>query len=1228
MYIKSVVIHGFKTFANKTHIEFGRGVSSVIGPNGCGKSNIIDSIRWVLGEQSAKSLRGGEMTDVISNGNRKRKPSNLCDVTIVLDNEDKALAIDNVEVAIRRKLFRSGESEYHINGEPARLKDIRELFMDTGIGAKTNTVIEQEQLTKLLQASSKERKVMIEEAAGISRFRQRRQESALKLDRVKENMTRLNDIVTEVDKQKRSVATQASKATRYESMQKELRKTKLNVAVMQLHGWIGERMTIERKRDAFNVIVETSKQKEGTLQAELQALETKEIEIEEVMAKLQEEQAGFFREYAEVENAIKDNRTRIEVLEKDIATLEAEIERFQQELKVSKEKAEGSEPQQEAGSSGNSELDDLDQAIHALRAKVEQLNLDIQARKTALARSQNWEIEMIREKSHLQNELIKVESHLEFLNRRLKQVVEKETELEAKDPESESQEQVDEVVLRQAKEAEAEKAELGGKIVTIRHQLKELEGELRMAVSLTSGKRSRLSLLKEMEEKFEGVGAGVRNILDIYVKQHPDELYPGGVHGVVADLITVPEQYVDALEAALGPRMQNVVFSTAQEAKDAIYFLRKNNFGRATMLPLDRIHPRSKLEGRVLNYPGVKGEAINLVAFDGQYNRLFSHLLNGTLVVDTMDHALSISRDHKVRIVTLEGDLISPEGAMTGGAKGKDAGILSRKAEIEDLEGSLAESESDQRSRMSQHESLLNREEKTQRQLQIVDARLKEMEDKLRMAQQKKAVAEREVLRIRQEKVITRREKENLLQQIADGQAEVDRKKGTLNALTQRPQEAATQEDKDQLEALERDRHESQAQLQERELKKVSLLERSQSAQREKEYLLEKIAELEERLQRRHKIISERSVELDDRRLKLTKDEARFSELEHQKNTQQSHFFEMKTQRDEMRARRGVIQKEALENSEGLRKSEHELTNLAVSEERLRVKQEELFNRIHGEFHVNIEDVYFNMRQAEDPLFAEEENFAKVIEESHQRIIELDQKLSSLGNVNFEAVEELKGIEERENELKGQMGDLTDAFKKLDTLIKELDQKCNEMFKETFDKVNDHFTMMFRRLFSGGQGRLIMEKDVNPLEAGITISASPPGKAPKVLSQLSGGEKVLTTIAFLFAIFLYKPSPFCILDEIDAPLDEHNVDRLMEAIRSFTDRCQFLVVTHNRRTMSLSDVIHGVTMQETGISNCMTIDLNNLEFNGQEFVPINKSTPDSSDEPVASTINNDNEESV
>ncbi|MBF0198125.1 MAG: AAA family ATPase, partial [Planctomycetes bacterium] len=616
----------------------------------------------------------------------------------------------------------------------------------------------------------------------------------------------------------------------------------------------------------------------------------------------------------------------------------------------------------------------------------------------------------------------------------------------------------------------------------------------------------------------------------------------------------------------------------------------------ATMLPLDRIRPRNKLEGRILNYPGVKGEAINLVSHDGQYSRLFSHLLNGTLVVDTMDHALAISKDHKVRIVTLEGDLISPEGAMSGGGKSKDSGIISRKVEIEELEMVLGNNEREQKIYMEKHESLLNREEKSQKQLSLVESRLQQSEEKVKMAEQKHAVAEREVMRMKQEKIINAREKDNLIIQVQEAQNDLQTKKDEIDQLQNEPQKGISDEDKAKFKELEETLNRSGAILQERELKRVSLLERSQSAAREKEYLLEKVSELKQRLERRHEIILQKNKERDEISVGLESVSKRFDELQNEKNSQQAVYFKMKEDRDGVRNRRKELQKSALDIADQLRKSDHALTDIAVKEEGLRVKQEELFNRIHAEFHVNIEDIYFSRRENEDELFLRDDDFPKLVEEANQRISELDAKLGNLGNVNFEAVEELKSLEERESDLKGQMGDLTSSFSKLDTFIKDLDRQCNEMFKETFDKVNEHFIIMFRRLFGGGQGRLEIEKDVNPLDAGITISASPPGKSPKVLSQLSGGEKVLTTIAFLFSIFLYKPSPFCILDEIDAPLDEHNVDRFMEAIRSFTDRCQFLVVTHNRRTMSLSDVIHGVTMQDTGISNCMSVDMTTLEY--------------------------------
>ena len=1193
MYLKQVTIHGFKTFANKVTIDFGRGVTSVIGPNGCGKSNIIDSIRWVLGEQSAKSMRGGEMTDIISNGNKKKKPSAFCEVTIVLDNSDNSLSIDKAEVSIRRKLSRSGDAEYFLNEEPARLKDIRELFMDTGIGAKTNTVIEQEQLTKLLQASSKERKMMIEEAAGISRFRQRRQESHLKLSRVNDNVTRLQDIISEVEKQKRSISTQASKATRFESMQKEMRRLKFDVAIMELHGWINQRMDFEKNRTEFKTAVEQMQNNEKDTQEEMVELEEKELNIEATMAKLQGEQAAFFQEYASVENSIKENRNKIETLTQDISTLEIECKQLSEEL----EHAESKQNTQGESTEESVDIEEINKEINSLKEEVSKIETVVKQGKEALAASQNWEIQLIQKKSQFQNDIIKIESHMEFLNRRLKQVIDKEVEL--KDKSTELDQSIDPKLVEAQEEANEQlknKEELINKTISIRSKLKELELELRKSAGQTAGTRSRLALLKEMEEKYEGIGAGVRNILDIYVKKFPDEMNPGGVHGVVADLITVPEEYIEAIESALGGRSQNIVFSTAEQAKQAIMFLRRENYGRATLLPIDRVRPRNKLQGAVLNYPGVKGDAFNLVGFDPSYHNVFSNLLHGTLIVDTMDHALAISKDHRVRIVTLDGDLISPEGSMSGGGKSKDSGILSRKHEIEELDHDLIKNESDQKGRMSEHESLLNKEARTERNIQLIDAQLKEKDDLLKMADQKKAVAEREVIRIKQERIINSREKETLVEQIENSQKELDTKNTEKEELAQTPEGEKLIFSQEQLEQDEENLNRLKAVLQERELKKVSIMERSQSAFKEKEYLTEKITELKERIARRQEILKERLLQKTQSEELLAVAEEQFKGLESQKESEQSTFFKLKEEREVLRARRSELQKLALETTDKIRTTDRELNEIAVKEERLRVKQEELFHRMHSEFHTNIEDVYYSRRESGDELFHSEAEFEKIIKESNETIIELDNKLSNLGNVNFEAVAELKSLQEREGDLKSQMTDLDQSFKKLDDFIKDLDQKCNEMFKDTFDKVNEHFVIMFKRLFGGGEGKLIIEKDVDPLLAGITISATPPGKSPKILSQLSGGEKVLTTIAFLFSIFLYKPSPFCILDEIDAPLDEHNVDRFMEAIRSFTDRCQFLIVTHNRRTMSLSDVIHGVTMQETGVSTCMSVDINSLEF--------------------------------
>lgn len=1167
---------------------------SVIGPNGCGKSNIVDSIRWCLGEQSAKSLRGGEMIDVIFNGSHKRRPGAFAEVEVVFNNDDKSLNIDNTEVSIRRKLHRTGDAEYYLNGEPCRLKDIRELFMDTGIGAKTNTVIEQEQLTRLLQANSKERKILIEEAAGISRFRQRRQESALKLGRVNDNMTRLKDIVEEVTKQKRSVSAQASKAMRYEKLQKDLRRNRLDLAVVELHGWMNDRLVNEEERERLENQIKEFRKRDEELQKSMESLNEEEQRLEAELMQFQTEQESFVRTFTEAENRVKNLGESVERTEAELKENEERLLELEQEFQRAKSQGENGEDTEEA-----SDTSALDREIEELRTNRDALQQKVQSLRDRLTQGRDREVNFIRRRSEINNEIIRAESAVEYSKRRLDEAEERELDIQEKLENAtgvEGGEQALEAAKEKAKTAKQNFEKRSDDLEELRRELQASGQYAYKLQSEFSSIQSRLNLLKEMENHYEGMGGGVRAVMESYAYD-PEGISerPKGVHGPVADLIEVPDKYVNAIEAALGPRMQNIVTTRAEDAKHAIAFLRERKAGRVTFLPLDRIQERKPIPRQLLSMPGVQGEAVNLVGYAHEYKTLAGHLLTGTLVVDTMDHALAIHKEMRCRIVTLAGELISPEGAMTGGGK-EESRVLSRKAEIADLEEKLNRLQEDQGVCEGEVERMREKETNMRDHIQQLGVISREAEDGVRDIEHKFEMAEKDVRRLRNELVILSREKDNLNKKLEEENETLKKVREELDKL-QAPSESeeVPDEEKEALPGMEEELNHLGAKLQDREMKRVAILERSQSRAASAAMLKDRITSLESDIARTKKRIEEKTETKTELTRQLGEASEQFDKMNRESEGQQGRFGELKQKRLDVRNRRSEIQGESHRTSEGLRREEKALSDLAVRDEGLRVNQKNLFQRIHDEFHLNIEDHYLSRRQSQDPLFEQEERFVELAEEMRREIAELEAKISNLGNVNFEAVEELKGLEERESYLSGQMKDLDDSHKKLDGFIRDLDRQCNEMFSQTFDAVKGHFQSMFSRLFGGGKGSLELESGVDPLEAGVSISASPPGKSPKVLTQLSGGEKVLTTIAFLFSIFLYKPSPFCILDEIDAPLDEHNVDRFMNAIRSFTDRCQFLMVTHNRRTMSLCDLIHGVTMQESGVSRTITIEMDQLE---------------------------------
>ncbi|MBF0244870.1 MAG: hypothetical protein HQL31_06310 [Planctomycetes bacterium] len=695
-----------------------------------------------------------------------------------------------------------------------------------------------------------------------------------------------------------------------------------------------------------------------------------------------------------------------------------------------------------------------------------------------------------------------------------------------------------------------------------------------------------------------GLGKGTQAVLDLYTRRFEgdDREHPGGIHGIVADLLTVPDRMIVAIEAALGQKMQNIVTQTAEDARLAIEFLRKDKLGRCTLLPLDRIRPRERLSPALLNRPGVVGEAFDLVAFDPRYEGLFSHLLRGVLVVQDLSAGLAISKDARARIVTLQGDSITPEGSMSGGSRTDDLGLISRKAEIGELQERLVEGEAEHARSEKRMERQLKQRDELEGQEKETQGRQKDIEERAAMVVHQIQMEEKEVIRLKQEKVILAREQEMLHSQIEASQKIMEERKLAFErALEGMAGAADRQRMQGELEELNTHAGQLEREVRELELSYVSTRERSESSASKREMLSDKVRDLSERLERRERLVHDGVLEQERVLAAATAAQTEMEAMGGDKNVHQVRFQELRKSRLDIRAECDDLHRQAVELTEKLRKQDSEQTNLAVQEERIKVSQEGLYRRIHEEFHIDIEDQYVSRRQSDGDFFENDHDFPRLVKEFRQQIQDNESKLANLGNVNFEAVDELKGLEERSQELGTQMKDLTDSMKKLQGFVHELDTTCNQMFKETFELIQGHFVNMFKRLFSGGKGELIMEENADPMEAGVTIFAQPPGKSPRVLTQLSGGEKVLTTVAFLFSIFLAKPSPFCILDEVDAPLDENNVDRFMSTIRSFNDRTQFLIVTHNRRTMSLSDVLHGVTMQDSGVSRCITIALSELD---------------------------------
>lgn len=1179
MYLKSIEVQGFKSFAHKIKFEFHNGITGIVGPNGSGKSNVADAVRWVLGEQRVKQLRGGSMQDVIFSGTQSRKPLSYASVAITLDNSDHQLPVDYEEVTVTRKLYRSGESEYLINGGGCRLKDINEMFYDTGIGKEGYSIIGQGQIDKILSGKPEERRELFDEAAGIVKFKRRKNLSVKKLDEERLNLTRVKDILQELEKQVDPLKRQSEVAREYLKKKEELKTFDINMFLLEAERLREQIQEAEGKVKIVSDELEETKVRHGNMKTEYEAIEEEvdniDLSIEKAKSQLNEttllkqQLEGQINVLKEQINTVRMNDehygNRLNVIQIEIDTRQAQKEQLQTEetgVNDSLEKATKRETQ------AKDALIDVQAKIAQGVAQVEQSKTEIMEllnnRALTKAKIQHYtttQDQLLTRKAVLAGKLLEVSGETEKQNKLL---AERENELS----------QICGEMSAYTKEVEANEEE----IEKLQEVLLKLQNQLRLGQTAYHRESSRLESLKNITERYDGYGNSIRRIMENKDKEK-------GLIGVVADIVKVDKEYEIAIETALGGSIQNIVTDNEDTAKRMIAYLKQNKFGRATFLPLTSMHPGSRMiQQEVLQEPGVIGVASTLVKVEEKFHKLAGQLLGRTLVVENINHGIALSRKYKqsLRLVTLEGELINPGGSMTGGAFKNSSNLLSRRREIEEFEQTVKLLKKD----MDNCEQEVNTvKSKRGACYTIVD----QIQQKLRKASVIENTARMHVDQIR----VRQQEAEERCQAYQKERDELELK------LT----EILDNEDSIHTELEVSETLEKELNTRIEEMQKSLEADREREAQRQKES--EEIHLALAGLEQQNTFIQENMSRILD---EISKFQTELDELDQSKGNACEEI---------------QIKEEKIKDLEDTIENSKELFTEIEAEIKSQVEKREDLNKKHRDFLEKREELSRHMSELDKECFRLDSRRESLEEASEKQInymweeyeltysyaMELRNHnltdlaymkeqirilkgdIKKLGDVNVNAIEEYKMISERYEFLKGQHDDLVEAEGTLLNIIDELDKAMRKQFHEQFARISSQFDIVFRQLFGGGKGTLELLEDEDILEAGIRIIAQPPGKKLQNMMQLSGGEKALTAISLLFAIQNLKPSPFCLLDEIEAALDDNNVVRFAQYLHKLTKSTQFIVITHRRGTMTSADRLYGITMQEKGVSTLVSVDL-------------------------------------
>ena len=1183
MYLKALEIQGFKSFPDKTVLNFGEDITAIVGPNGSGKSNVSDAIRWVMGEQSSKSLRGAKMEDVIFGGTEKRSQMGFAQVTLVLDNTEHIFPrMEESEVAVTRRYYRSGESEYYINKQSVRLRDVNELFMDTGMGREGYSIVGQGKIDEILSVKSADRREIFEEAAGISKFRHRKEETERKLERTEENLVRINDKIAELELQVGPLRSQAEKAKKYLILRDELRTLEISV-------WLENLDKIKTDSIKLNTDYALAQQELERANAALDELYAASEQFAEKAHANDMEQERLRTECAELDAKRNEEDAAVAVLRTGIEHNRASIERVENDLRDQSGRAESLTAQIAAKHARIEELAaqaaELEEELRAFLAQAEEL-----ARTAGEAGS---EVEALRAKEALAaSDAADCRADVSAINAGLAELAERRATLEAESESVDGQlaekrraASASRRALEEAQEeADAVRNIISGHTLKMEGRVKREETARQKSIDLTMEKNnldSRIHLLSEMEKEYEGFNKAVRLIM-----QAAEKNALRGVHGPVANLMTTDKRYAVAIEIALGAGMQNVVVDREEDAKSAIGFLKQRDGGRATFLPLTAIRGDVLREAGVEREYGYVGVASQLVQFDKRYAEIFNNLLGRTVVVEDMDCGIAIARKYsnRFRIVTLDGQVLNRGGSMTGGSVSRSAGILSRANELKEL--------------TARREALTEKLDAALREADEAKRDLNAAQYELDVAREQQRGAEDAVLRLTGEK----KQYDMLLESLRSRESDIAAELESITARTEELKKAAAAREeeikKHEAEAA-RCRAESEEKLAgQNELQRDSAHLGDEIAARkstlagftaERETTERALGDLETLAQQMRGDEDGRRALIEDYRAKIKAAEEEIAQHDAVTASLRADAEKRRAELAELAEAKLTLEGERSANDRRYRECNELLSQTQAAAGRLEQK------RVTAAMEEKqILDKLWESYELSHSAAQEQRIELESVPKASRRINELKREINGLGNVNVGAIEEFDRVNTRYTYLTGQRDDVEKAKEELLGVIENITSEMTVIFKEQFALIRESFQETFLELFGGGKATLELEDENAVLDCGIEIKVQPPGKALKTLSLLSGGEKAFVAIALYFAILKVHPTPFCVMDEIEAALDEPNVIRVAHYMRRICDKTQFIVITHRRGTMEAADVLYGVTMQERGVSKVLTINMNDM----------------------------------